>query len=1015
MARTRQNKSVLFIGLFLTGFLLFISSSSLLAQEKCGIKAFQDLQKMQNPSIEDPETFESWMQEKLSQQRQRDASGISPQSVQEVITIPVVVHIIHEGELIGNGTNLPEEQILSQIEVLNEDFRRLNADRVNTPGVFEPIAADIEVNFVLAARDPEGLPTNGIVRKQGGKNIWQLTDNYALKNLSYWPSEDYLNIWVTDLNDNYLGYAQFPVSGLAGLENGSEYPFTDGVIVDYKAFGSKDKFPGANLINQYNLGRTATHEVGHYLGLRHIWGDGDCSMDDFCDDTPLQGSPNTNAGVPCTFPGPNSCSTGPGDLPDMFQNYMDYSNDACLNLFTQDQKARMRIVLDNSPRRVSLKSSLGAVPPVLVANDMGVKAIETPSEFVCPGPFAPIITVRNYGTNAVTSFSVTIEKDGSVIGTKNENVTLAPGEATAVMMPVIEYDNTGEIAFAITSVNGGPDGNSLNDRKSKSIEVSDEISISVDLDFNTLPNEWIIQNPDGLETWKLIQADNGSALNQSLYMNFFDYENYGELDLFISPVIDLTDVSQASLIFDVAYSGYPSVDANFEGLMITATSDCISPIFASDTVFYKVGSSLRTTNTRTQAYTPGGASDWRTEVINLLPYLGTKVRLAFVGINGYGNNLYIDNVRLDIGSSVRLLSPGPSYCSDQSVPLTFGITNTTTTAITYFELELRIDNQPQGTYVFNGNLPVGEEIEITTDMPALGLGYHLLFAQVRNINNTGTGLGETGELTRRFIVSDKEIQIPFRENFESYDPEEQAAWLPLSQPATPGWELVSTGSGLSMALFNQNNNDPGDFDYLISPEFSLAGVTDAFITFDFAYRRVNDTFDSFSVLLSDDCGVSYDEVLFTRSGSDLGNNDFNGGDVPTQPGDWEKITLDLTAYLDLNNLNIAFLGINGNAGAMFIDNIEFFVNDPVAAVNGTLFPNPSVDGRFKLTFNLPSRENVYMRVIDLTGRVVFENNFSEVLNQTYEFDLNQQKQGVYIIQVKGETFSFSKRLIHALY
>ncbi|MCA6074883.1 T9SS-dependent choice-of-anchor J family protein [Fulvivirga sedimenti] len=995
--------------------MLFISTTTSFAQEKCAIKSFQELQKNQNYGYEDPAQFESWMREKLRQLRSREANENQPQSAQQVITIPVVVHIINEGELIGNGTNLAEEQILSQIEVLNEDFRRLNEDRVNTPSVFEPVAADIEVNFVLAARDPEGLPTNGIVRKQGDRNIWQLADNYALKNLSYWPAEDYLNIWVTDLNDNYLGYAQFPVSSLAGLDNGSEYPFTDGVIIDYRAFGSKEKYPPANLINQYNLGRTTTHEVAHYLGLRHIWGDGDCSDDDFCEDTPRQGNPNSNIGEPCTFPGPNSCNTGPGDLPDMFQNYMDYSNDACLNLFTQDQKDRMRIVLDNSPRRLSLQSSLGAVPPVIVANDMGVRSIGSPSDFVCPGPLIPMIEVRNYGTNTVNSFVVDIAKNGTVIDTKNVNVTLAPGEITTVEMPVVEFTGEGEISFSITGVNGGSDGNPLNDSKSKYIQVSDEASISIDLNFSTLPNDWIIQNPDGLSTWELQQADNGNAMNQSLYLNLFDYENYGELDLFISPVIDLTDASQASLIFDVAYSGYPSVDANFEGLMITATSDCASPIFASDTVYYKVGSTLRTASSRTSPFTPSGPNDWRTDVVNLTPYLGTKVRLAFVGINGYGNNLYIDNVRLDIGSSVRLLSPGPSYCADRTVPLTFGVVNTTTETINYFELDLRIDNQPQGVYVFNGNLASGEEIQITTDMPELARGYHSLFAQVRNINNSGVGLGESGELSRSFIVSDKTVELPVRESFDNYDPEDPAAWLPLTQPPTTGWELVSTGSGPAMALFNQNNNNPGDFDYLIGPKFSLRDADNAFITFDLAYKRVNSTSDSFSVLLSDDCGISYDIVLFSRTGSELGNNDFNGQEVPALPQDWEKITINLTPYLGQEDLNIAFLGVNGNAGAIFVDNIEFFVSNPVVSENGTLFPNPSVNGRFKLTFNLPSKENVFMRVMDLSGRVVSEYEFSGVLNQTYEFDMQEQKQGVYVIQVKGETFSFAKRLIHAIY
>ncbi|MEJ2004791.1 MAG: hypothetical protein P8X57_07480, partial [Cyclobacteriaceae bacterium] len=163
------------LSLLITGFLLFTAllPASLHAQDKCAIKPFQEFQEKQLNRAETKEEFEQWMADKLKRMKSASLSGI--RSENQIVTIPVVVHIIHEGETLGSGTNIPAEQVISQIEVLNEDFRRLNEDRIQTPAEFEPVAADIEINFVLALRDPEGLPTNGIVRVNGGRNIWQLT------------------------------------------------------------------------------------------------------------------------------------------------------------------------------------------------------------------------------------------------------------------------------------------------------------------------------------------------------------------------------------------------------------------------------------------------------------------------------------------------------------------------------------------------------------------------------------------------------------------------------------------------------------------------------------------------------------------------------------------------------------------------------------------------------------------------------------------------------------------------
>lgn len=262
-------------------------------------------------------------------------------SATPVVTIPVVVHVVYA----ESEQNISTAQIESQIRILNEDFRRLNADAVNTPMVFDPVAADIEIEFCLATIDPLGNPTDGITRTATDVPAFSFSDDDVKSSASGgkdpWPADQYMNFWVCSLDGGTLGYAQFP--------GGS--PTTDGIVVDYQYVGDI-----GTATAPFDKGRTATHEVGHYLNLRHIWGDGACTFDDLVEDTPAAGEPNYT-GLPCDFPGPNTCDTGLGDPPDMFMNYMDYSLDACFNMFTLGQKDRMRAVLTSGGARYGLTTS----------------------------------------------------------------------------------------------------------------------------------------------------------------------------------------------------------------------------------------------------------------------------------------------------------------------------------------------------------------------------------------------------------------------------------------------------------------------------------------------------------------------------------------------------------------------------------------------------------------------------------------------------------------------------------
>lgn len=300
----------------------------------CGTMPYLEFQKQQDPKQENRmEQIEHFTQRMLKK-KGRAVTG--------TVTIPVVVHIVYN----TSAENISDAQIMSQMTILNEDFRRTNSDADNVWSQ----AADSEIEFCLATRDPNGNATTGITRTYTTRSSFSSNDAVKFDSnggKDAWPASDYLNVWVCDLN-GLLGYAQFP-GGSAS---------TDGVVCDYAAFGNT-----GSAAAPFDLGRTATHEVGHWLNLRHIWGDGGCSVDDFVSDTPVSDASNGGCAI-----GHVSCGTT-----DMVQNYMDYSDDACMNLFTQGQKDRMRVLFESGGARSSLLNSIACQPPAPPACDDGIQ------------------------------------------------------------------------------------------------------------------------------------------------------------------------------------------------------------------------------------------------------------------------------------------------------------------------------------------------------------------------------------------------------------------------------------------------------------------------------------------------------------------------------------------------------------------------------------------------------------------------------------------------------------------
>jgi len=323
----------------------------------------------QNPDAGTLNDFEQWLDPLVKEYKLQAAQG-SPEAVS---TIPIIFHIIHNGEAVGTGDNLSATLVQAQLDQLNNDFRKISG---TSGGNSSSVGADTELEFCLATVDENGntLAEPGINRINRNTVGWSappygtcqgggLNDAYienTIKPQSQWDPNDYFNVWVARVNCGILGYAQFPSSsGLGGLNSNGGAANTDGVIVIPTSIGSTTTPNPAG--GAYNKGRTLTHEIGHSFGLRHIWGDGGCNVDDFCTDTPTAGGANYGC--------PNNTSCGSTD---MVENYMDYTDDDCMNIFTLDQKARIQAVMANSPRRGSLANSAacgggGGTPPVACA------------------------------------------------------------------------------------------------------------------------------------------------------------------------------------------------------------------------------------------------------------------------------------------------------------------------------------------------------------------------------------------------------------------------------------------------------------------------------------------------------------------------------------------------------------------------------------------------------------------------------------------------------------------------
>lgn len=357
-------------GLIITFFTLALTSQLTaqpvpLQRERCNTFSYQQEQLRNDPALaEKMNAIEAFIKQHILISENNIANRIES----NVIKVPVVVHILYHTP----SEKISDARVMSQIEALNICFRHRNADSVKTPLYFRPLAADVEIEFQLATSDSRSRSTTGIIRKYTPITKWVMDDKMKFSDNmgdDAWDAKSYLNIWVCNL-DRLAGYSSLP---------GSE-AVKDGLVMDFDAFGVINSGSG------YDMGKTAVHEVGHWLGLKHLWGDENCGNDGV-DDTPKQAS--YTSGCPSTIR--ITCGNGPNG--DMYMNYMDFSSDVCMNLFTKGQKVRMRALFEPGGPRYSQLTSKGLNPPLIFESPLPESDPQWLHPQLFPNPSSASITL----------------------------------------------------------------------------------------------------------------------------------------------------------------------------------------------------------------------------------------------------------------------------------------------------------------------------------------------------------------------------------------------------------------------------------------------------------------------------------------------------------------------------------------------------------------------------------------------------------------------------------------------
>ena len=612
------------IGLFL------MTTLQATAQEHCGTMNKHKALYHKNAQ------YKVYYDQEIADTKVKSARESSTQGI--VYKVPVVIHVMHVGEAVGVGSNISTDQIHSAISSINDAYRKKAGTIYSANGV------DMEIEFCLAQKDPNGNATTGINRidasATGSYGTMGITDANELdiKALSKWSNTSYYNIWVVSEIDNNGGQ-----SGIQGYAYFAGAPSSvDGAVMLHNSFGyDPEGGRNYNLKSYTNKNITCIHELGHAFGLYHTFeGDNNgsacptntngCGSDlgDCCADIPshIRSASNCVSGI-------NACDNITSR--ELFiHNYMDYSSDACQNMFTANQYTRARSYLAIGGSRASLVTPSNLAACGCNGNTAPIARFYALNKQPCDGSSVQFV---DESLNAPTSYSWTLAGASPQMSTSQN--------------PVASYSGAGPYAVSLTVTSSG--GQTNTDTKSAYIAPFASASVTLpsteSFEGTFPPTGWEASSSDasstwgteGTKVWEQRPVLGSGAGSNAAAINFYNYLTSPKTDDLLSPTYNFVGIANPSLSFNLAYRYFDFTHA--DTLAVYAITNCGN---VSTRIYYKGGLDLNSTTSTISNFTPASTTDWRTETIDVSAFIGQKVRFLFRAINDYGDNLYLDNINL---------------------------------------------------------------------------------------------------------------------------------------------------------------------------------------------------------------------------------------------------------------------------------------------------------------------------------------------------------------------------------
>lgn len=930
-----------------------------------------------------------------AEMRKNAALESTQNRIQQVFTVPVVFHV-----LIPNPAQVTDAQLLAQLKTMNDDFAGGNADSVNIPEAFKPLFGKSTIQFCLAQRNPDDEPSTGILRRSSSVTSFPGTGDPAkysnLGGSDAWDPSRYLNIWVVNISGNTLGYTFLPGSGI---------PFREtGLVLNFRFTGS-----GGTATAPFNLGRTGTHELGHFFGLQHIWGGGDnirsCTDSDGVADTPNQDT--ANFGAPA-FPRLDACTPNfPGV---MFMNYMDYVDDRAMVMFTSGQVFVMETALNNSNDRNSLLLSNGCTPPVVPNLDARLRSINglINGSITCAGSNTITGIVRNVGSTSLSSIRLNYSINGAAPQQQTLAVNIAPFTEVALTFPILNLNvGTNTIRFYTDLPNGGSDERTSNDTIELNLQVINPVSIpqTADLESGALPTNWrnVSQGP---ASWQ-ITANAARSGSRSIFFNNYDNEQVGLYSDIVLPPVQISGLDSIALNFDLAAAVFGA--QNLDTLEVLVSTDC-GRNFQS--VYKRWGTSL-TNVTSTQFYVPT-AAQWRRENINLAAFRGANTLQVIIrNINSFGNNIYLDNISLT-GAELTNVDAGVNqlfnvlerWCAPQIAP-DIAFTNFGADTIRSITIAYQLNGTgPIQRANFSGAVPRFGQVNFSMPSAAITAGNNIIRIWTENPNGQSDEFNSNDTLVRSFVALSPQ-SLPVLENFESGNFLNNG-WEIKNRGTIVPWQLNTTvGFNSNGSIWSNHFNNPatGTFSELITPLFNAPPADSMYVAFRSAaaYNGNIQEQDSLEILLSTSCGLSFLPIqkISLRDLSRL-ESSVTTSFVPNSRLQWALDSINITALLgQINSFYLVFRNINNFGNNLYLDDIRVYTRTLPDKLkeDGLLVAPTLVNTRVSIQhFRQPTALR-YVRVVNGLGAVLEQRTYSGEALSYFELDLSRLSAGVYYIQL----------------